>query len=269
MGPRRDDPKHDEPLATINADELCDGMTMDDSFQVILDLETGEVITLPSDDTGLWNEELEDFDEHPDRYREVERVETHVQYQWMREFADSLDDAPDIVELLAVALDGRGAFRRFRDVLEGHPDLQTRWNALRSERLLERATAWLEAHNIRNPLSPPRALAAPPEQSAKPAASTKLGLVHVLLLGAPDGKTELLDGEVRRTITAQTAKQADQLVRRLVSEACSLHGIAYRRSLVDGRDRVTVGDITIVRRSLAVDVYVAISPSVWRAFTPA
>ncbi|KIG19368.1 hypothetical protein DB30_02649 [Enhygromyxa salina] len=199
----------------------------------------------------------------------VEQIESRVQYQWMSEFAASLDDAPDIAKQLGVALEGRGPFRRFRDVLEGHPDLRARWNVMRSERLLERARGWLEAEGLRNPLTQPRALAAPPVQSAKPAASPKVTLAHVLLLGAPDGKTELVDGQVLRTITAPDAKQADQLVRRLVSDACKLHGIAYRRSLIDGRDNLTVGDITVVRRGLAADVYVEVPASIWRAFTPA
>lgn len=57
----------------------------------------------------------------------------------MVDFASALHDAPDIARQLEVALDGRGAFGRFRNVLAGPPDLQERWYAWRAERLLEHA----------------------------------------------------------------------------------------------------------------------------------
>lgn len=144
-------------LPTIDADDLFDGMTGGEDIRTLLDLETGEVITVfPSDEDDLWGEDIDRLDEDPGRYREVETVETHRQYRWMVDFASSLHDAPDIARQLDVALDGRGAFGRFRSVLDGHPDLRDRWYAFRAQRLLEHATAWFQREGIRNPLSTPR-----------------------------------------------------------------------------------------------------------------
>jgi uncharacterized protein YciI len=48
------------------------------------------------------------------------------------------------------ALDGRGAFRRFRDVMHSGPDeVVTHWQIFRQERALGRARAWLAQHGYR------------------------------------------------------------------------------------------------------------------------
>jgi uncharacterized protein YciI len=48
------------------------------------------------------------------------------------------------------ALDGRGAFRRFRDVVHSGPDeVVTHWQIFRQERALGRARAWLAQHGYR------------------------------------------------------------------------------------------------------------------------
>jgi hypothetical protein len=46
----------------------------------------------------------------------------------MERFIASLDDE-DIADRLAIAIDGRGAFRRFKDTLSRWPELMTRWHA--------------------------------------------------------------------------------------------------------------------------------------------
>lgn len=51
----------------------------------------------------------------------VEPLPASEEYEWMVEFADSVTE-PRLRELLEVALDGRGAFRRFKNVLLDHPE---------------------------------------------------------------------------------------------------------------------------------------------------
>jgi hypothetical protein len=46
------------------------------------------------------------------------------------------------------AIQGRGAFRMFKDVLLDYPDVRERWFAFRDARHEERARAWLERHGI-------------------------------------------------------------------------------------------------------------------------
>jgi len=73
----------------------------------------------------------------------------------MDEFASSIGD-PRLRELLEVALDGRGAFRRFKDVLARWPEERARWFAFRDECLRGAMQEWLIAHEIEPTTAPPR-----------------------------------------------------------------------------------------------------------------
>lgn len=55
---------------------------------------------------------------------------------------------PDLADRMARALEGRGAFRRFRDELTGWPDVQDRWYVYFVERRRGRARAWLAAEGF-------------------------------------------------------------------------------------------------------------------------
>ena len=65
-------------------------------------------------------------------------------YRDMEWFIDDLDD-PQFADLLARAISGRGAFRRFKDTLSDRPDLMTRWHAFSNDRQRGRARSWLAA----------------------------------------------------------------------------------------------------------------------------
>ncbi len=60
----------------------------------------------------------------------------------MERFIDTLTD-PGLAELLTVAISGRGAFRRFKDVLWSRPEDAERWHAYSEDRSRGRARAWL------------------------------------------------------------------------------------------------------------------------------
>jgi hypothetical protein len=49
-----------------------------------------------------------------------------------------------LAELLEVAINGKGAFRRFKDVLLRYPEKRERWFKFKDERMEERALEWLE-----------------------------------------------------------------------------------------------------------------------------
>ena len=61
----------------------------------------------------------------------------------MVDFADGISD-PEAGDRLRRSLEGRGAFRRFKNALhEGHPELISAWYALRDARARVRAVEWL------------------------------------------------------------------------------------------------------------------------------
>ena len=82
-----------------------------------------------------------------DRYRLVPFVESGTSYQDMVDFTETIGDS-HLAELLAVALDGKGAFRRFKDVLTRHSEERTRWFAYRSARLRVRIDEWLKDEGL-------------------------------------------------------------------------------------------------------------------------
>ena len=129
----------------INLEELC--LAMDNSSyecDYYLDLETGEIIFISDymDDANL--EELKNrIDENPDRYEPIPKAESYEDYDDMVDFISTVEDE-HLVELLEVAIDGKGAFRRFKDVLARYPEEKERWYRFKNERMKERAISWLE-----------------------------------------------------------------------------------------------------------------------------
>jgi hypothetical protein len=46
------------------------------------------------------------------------------------------------------AIRGRGAFRRFQDLLARHPNLEEHWYDFKADRVEQRMLNWLAHHNI-------------------------------------------------------------------------------------------------------------------------
>lgn len=72
----------------------------------------------------------------------IEPIGSKDAYRDMVEFAESTAD-PRASQLLRRALDGRGAFRRFRDALYEFPDLRERWFEYSNAAGERRAIDWL------------------------------------------------------------------------------------------------------------------------------
>jgi len=81
-------------------------------------------------------------------YMRVEPVSSREQYRWMERFIATVEE-PDLHQKLVASIDGKGAFRRFKDVLMSFPVDRERWFAFRSERLRMAIEAWLEAHGLK------------------------------------------------------------------------------------------------------------------------
>jgi hypothetical protein len=72
----------------------------------------------------------------------IPQADSHDEYNLMVAFAMVRDR--HLRELLEVALDGRGAFQRFKKVLARYPKERERWFAFRDEDLRRQIGAWLE-----------------------------------------------------------------------------------------------------------------------------
>ena len=84
-------------------------------------------------------------------YLTIQPVSSCEQYRWMERFIPMVDDA-ELRGDLVHAIDGKGAFRRFKDVLMDVAETRERWFAFRSERLRVFMEAWLAAHGL-NPVA--------------------------------------------------------------------------------------------------------------------
>ena len=90
----------------------------------------------------------------PDRYLRVDPASSREQYRWMERFVASVSDQA-LRERLLVAIDGKGAFRRFKDVLLAFPAERERWFAYRSDLLHFHIQTWLEHMQDRGRQYPP------------------------------------------------------------------------------------------------------------------
>jgi Uncharacterised protein family (UPF0158) len=127
-------------------------MAMEDSDLAnmhFLNLVTGEVVFF-SDYLGLSEEDerlLEEIDGSND-YVAIERIPSHVAYQWMVDFVDEMVAPADehAAEKLSMALNGKGAFRRFKDTLHLLDDqwLQA-WYQWRNKQLEAALDEWVKS----------------------------------------------------------------------------------------------------------------------------
>jgi hypothetical protein len=85
--------------------------------------------------------------ENDDDYLYIEPISSREQYRWMEEFIEATEE-PNLKDKLNIAIDGKGAFRRFKDVLVGYPEERERWFAKRSVKLRTHITEWLTAKNM-------------------------------------------------------------------------------------------------------------------------
>jgi len=81
------------------------------------------------------------------KYLRVDPVSSREQYRWMERFIEGLDNT-EARDRLAAAIDGKGAFRRFKDALMSYPEDRENWFAFRSQKLRVAIKAWLDAHDI-------------------------------------------------------------------------------------------------------------------------
>ncbi len=109
-----------------------------------LHMESGEVIRIVDGiaDPAMHKRIIDDA-----IYLRIDPVSSREQYRWMERFIATVE-TPELRNRLLSSIDGKGAFRRFKDVLMAYPVDRERWFAFRSERLRACMDAWLEAHDI-------------------------------------------------------------------------------------------------------------------------
>jgi hypothetical protein len=154
-----------------------------DKFEYYLDIETGDVITISEEilreiESRLYDndyDEIEDdieyveYDEEPDlpdwmedevelvmevlldeerRYVHIPEREPQKTYKTMAEFIDTVENLMLKEELLQ-ALNGKGAFRKFKDVLIHYPKERKRWHGYNAKAVKNEIIEWMNTLGCR------------------------------------------------------------------------------------------------------------------------
>ncbi|MGA7120949.1 MAG: UPF0158 family protein [Polyangiaceae bacterium] len=129
-----------------------------------LHLATGEVLRVVD---GVADPQMHVRIASDSNYLRIDPVSSREQYRWMERFIPMVENSESRGKLMQ-AIDGKGAFRRFKDVLMTYGPERERWFAFRSERLRTFMEAWLAAHAIK-PINRPVWADSPPEPEPEPA----------------------------------------------------------------------------------------------------
>lgn len=111
-----------------------------------LDRKTGALATLvgegdPSDPVAAR------IHAEPDAFVLIEPVPSREQYRMMERFIETVTNAT-LKERLADSIVGKGAFRRFKDIIGRYPEERKRWFAFRDVLLHRHILDWLKQHKL-------------------------------------------------------------------------------------------------------------------------
>jgi hypothetical protein len=128
-----------------------------------LDTETGEIIILPKElssqlendepisDLPDWEQELAKVSKKilsgDKRYQRIPEKSSSESYNLMAEFI-TMPCANQLKEKLSLAINGKGAFRRFKDTLSLSPDIEKHWYDFKQKRLNKDVIEWLHSIGI-------------------------------------------------------------------------------------------------------------------------
>jgi len=151
-------------LDRIDLDDL--GQALEDHSGLsswFIDTKTGKLHLLSD---SMWDGQ--DFDEDfepPEGCRRIDPIDSRESYEDLEDFAAMVRD-PKARDALQRAIAGRGAFRRFKDVLANLPELRTAWFKFHDTRLERRAIEWLRDEGLITGADADRAIAARPDPHA-------------------------------------------------------------------------------------------------------
>ncbi|MDQ0877501.1 hypothetical protein QFZ77_006160 [Paenibacillus sp. V4I3] len=150
--------------APVKLDDLINeiDIQMDETFTYI-NTHTGEVITLTREELRAAEDE-EPLEKYPDWQREnIEKAikiiedendayldftlrNEYHEYEIIEEFIGTLSE-DEVREELFGAIQGRGAFRRFKDGIIEH-DVEKQWYEFKEKKLKELVIEWCEAKDL-------------------------------------------------------------------------------------------------------------------------
>ena len=137
-------------LSSFDLADIAFALASQDSYENawLVNPDGGEIVYWTAD-TGIDGQTPIDLDELDEQGLVCIRpLPSWVWYQDMADFAEGITD-DRAGRRLGRAIDGRGAFRRFKaELSEEYPDLLPAWHAFRDARAERRAVEWLADNEL-------------------------------------------------------------------------------------------------------------------------
>ena len=140
-------------------------------IESFLDTTSGQVITIVRGDPEAESLRAK-VAASIENYTRIEPASSREQYRWMERFVGSVVD-DGLRERLAISIDGKGAFRRFKDELLGYPAERERWFSYRADLLHWRIRGWLEENELEERARRPGVSQSPRRSSQRPPAGRR------------------------------------------------------------------------------------------------
>jgi uncharacterized protein UPF0158 len=134
-------------LSSIDLEEIANALADQEDYEHhwLISPVTGEIVFWTAD-TGIDGQTPADLEELD--LVVIDALPSWVWYQDMADFAEGITD-DRAGRRLARAIQGKGAFRRFKDELYGeYPDLLPAWHAFQDTRAKRRAVQWLADNSL-------------------------------------------------------------------------------------------------------------------------
>ena len=81
------------------------------------------------------------------QYVRIEGVPPRLQYQWLEIFVQSVEDM-SMRKRMEAAINGKGAFRRFKDILSTEAEQRKHWFDFRDEKMRQHIIGWVDELGI-------------------------------------------------------------------------------------------------------------------------
>jgi hypothetical protein len=236
----------------------------EDASEAYLDLSTGEVLwSVAEAITGEPDEMEALLANEPGRFASIEREDGREGWRLMQDFASQVDE-DDLRGDLLRAIEGKGAFGRFRSIIGRYPDLRERWEAAEWAAHADEVEIWLQGLGFRAVYDPRPSR--DPEQPIEKGGGPGVGFLDLLLLGAPEGKTELLNGRVLRQIVVPDESRARAVFKVIARQMAEFHGLAWRNRFIEGKSVYEVDRYHLAVSQNRIELEVTVDPKLWRAF---
>ena len=138
------------PVSLAEVAEMIDACPQE--WTLYLSRKTGEVIMIPGEysdvgrDEDEWKEDLERIESAPDEFVTLPEQREMREYDIMERFCHTVEDERNRERLLD-AISGKGAFRRFKDMV-ARVGVRDEWFAFKERAIGEHVRDFLQAEGI-------------------------------------------------------------------------------------------------------------------------